>query len=136
MHPSLSLLFDGQCEAAFKFYEQVLGGTNSFLMLWGQSPMANEAPSGWEQKILYARMDLGNFTLLGADALPGTYARPAGFAVMLNPATPEAAQRLFTQLSDGGAVRMPLQETFWSAAYGGVTDRFGIPWELNCEKPG
>lgn len=44
------------------------------------------------------------------------------------------AERLFTELAEGGIVRMPLQETFWAHRFGVLTDRFAIPWAINCEK--
>ena len=51
---------------------------------------------------------------------------------MLNPAEQDA-ERLFTDLAEGGTVHMPLQQTFWAARFGMLTDRFGIPWAINCE---
>jgi PhnB protein len=42
---------------------------------------------------------------------------------------------VFNALADGGSVRMPLGETFWAKKFGMLTDRFGTPWMINCEKP-
>jgi PhnB protein len=134
LNPSISLSFDGHCEAAFKFYERCLGGRIAFLLTWGNSPMAKEAPLEWGDKILYARLTVGDTALVGADALPKTYEPPRGFAIMLSLDDSQDAKRLFDALAEGGAVRVPLQETFWALRYGAVTDRFGIPWEINCEK--
>ncbi len=48
---------------------------------------------------------------------------------------PAEADRVFNALAENGAVQMPIQETFWAVRFGMVTDRFGIPWMINCGKP-
>lgn len=132
--PSISLSFNGQCEAAFKFYERCLDGRLAFLLLWGDSPMAQDAPPAWAAKVLHARLMVGDAVLLGADALPGTYEPPQGFSILLNLDDVDDTKRLFAALSVEGKVRVPLRETFWAISFGVLTDRFGIPWEVNCEK--
>jgi PhnB protein len=134
LNPSITLFFNGQCEAAFRFYEKCLGGQLAYLLTWGDSPMAKDAPPEWAGKILHARLMLGDTPLLGADALPGTYEPPRGFGLMLHPDDLEDAERLCTALAENGKVNVPFQETFWARRYGHVTDQFGIPWEINCEK--
>jgi len=69
---------------------------------------------------------------LGGDVLPGNYQRPQGFQIQLNLDDVAAAERIFTQLQDGGDVTVPLQQTFWAQRFGAVIDRFGIPWGINC----
>ena len=134
--PSISLSFDGQCEAAFKFYERCFGGKIMFLLTWAESPMAKDAPPEWGAKILHASLSVGNMVLAGADTLPQGYERPRGFAVLLGLSDPMEAERLFNALAEDGTVKVPLQETFWAGRYGWVTDRFGIPWTINCgEEP-
>ena len=70
LNPYISLGFNGQCEAAFKFYERCLGGKITFMLKWGNSPMATEAPPEWGEKILHATLTVGDTVLMGADALP------------------------------------------------------------------
>jgi PhnB protein len=111
----------------------LLGGKIATMMSWADSPMAAQAPEGRSAEILHASLDLGGYTLLGDDV--GTYGRPQGFAVVLEPPDPATAERWFAALAEGGAVDMPLQETFWAARYGILHDPFGIPWEINCGKP-
>ena len=134
--PGISLYFDGQCEAAFRFYERCLGGTITMLLTWGDSPMANDAPPEWSAKILHASLRVGNVVIGGADTVPEHYDRPRGFAVMLGLSDPIEAERLFYALAEGGTVTLPLQETFWAVRYGWVTDRFGVPWMINCGNVG
>ena len=84
LNPCINLWFDGQCEAAFKFYERCLNGKISFMLAWGDSPMAQDAPPEWSSKIVHATLVVGNTRLLGGDALPGSYESPRGFGVLLS----------------------------------------------------
>lgn len=102
------------------------------LLTWGDSPMAKDAPPEWGAKILHASLSVGDIVLAGADTLPQGYERPRGFAVMLGLSDPTDAERLYNALAEDGTVTVPLQETFWAVRYGWVTDRFGIPWTINC----
>lgn len=131
IEPRISLVFDGECDAAFTLYQQCLGGT-VYRLRWGDSPMAGQAPVEWRDKILHATLTVGGTALSGGDVLPGLYERPQGFQLLLNLDDAEAAERIFTQLADGGRVRVPLQQTFWAQRFGEVVDRFGIPWGINC----
>jgi PhnB protein len=133
LNPCINLSFNGQCEAAFKFYERHLNGKITYMLTWGDSPMAQNAPPKWSGKIAHATLQVGNTRLQGSDPAPGSYEAPKGFGITLNPEESEAAA-LFAALAEGGRVGMPLQQTFWSPSFGVVTDRFGIPWIINCEK--
>jgi PhnB protein len=101
-----------------------------------ESPLAAGVPPTWQDKILHATLDLGEARLTGADvSIEEGYRPPEGFSVLLEPASAADAVRVFARLSEGGTVRMPLQRTFWAERFGMVTDRFGIPWMLNCSTP-
>jgi PhnB protein len=125
--------FNGDCKEAFHFYAATFGGKLEFLMSWGSSPMAAEVPAQWQQKILYGRVAIGDRELIGGDAPPGSYQKPQGISLQYRPQDAADAARVFAALADGGSVSLPLQKTFWSESYGMVTDRFGVPWEVNCE---
>jgi PhnB protein len=129
------LTFNGQCEAAFKFYERCLGGKIEFMLTHGESPMAQQTPAGWRNKIMHARLVVGDKVLMGSDAPPERYEGPKGFSVSLGIDTPAEAERVFSALAENGTVQMPLQETFWALRFGTLVDRFGIPWMVNCERP-
>ncbi len=128
------ILFNGRCEEAFKFYEKSLGGKIQFILPYGESPSATQVPANWQQKIMHATISLGDQTLMGCDAPPDHYDQPKGFSVALHTSDPAEAERAFNQLSQNGAVKMPLQETFWATRFGMLVDQFGIPWMVNCEK--
>jgi PhnB protein len=128
------LTFNGQCEAAFKFYEKVLGGKIEAMMTYGSSPMAEQTPSDWRNKIMHARMTVGDKMLMASDAPPDRYEAMKGIMVTLGIDNPGEAERIFHALSANGAVQMPLQETFWALRFGMLVDQFGTPWMVNCEK--
>jgi PhnB protein len=133
MKLSISLAFDGRCEAAFRFYERCFGGTLTMMMTWGESPMAADAPVEWRGKVFHATLAIADAVLYGGDPLPGSYQRPQGFHIQLDLNDPARAEAMYAALSDGGVVTMPLQTTFWAARVGSVVDRFGVTWTINCE---
>ena len=128
------LIFDGQCESAFKFYERCLGGKITTMLTWGNSPMAAQGPPEMEHKILHATLMIGDSMLAGSDAPPGQYQKPQGFQVLLGIDDPVKAERIFTALAENGTVQMPFQKTFWAMGFGVLTDQFGVSWEINCER--
>jgi len=130
------LLFDGTCEEAFKFYEKLLGGKIEDLLTHEGTPAACQVPPEWQKKILHARMTIGNAVLMASDAPPGRYSKPHGFSVNIGVNSVNEAERIFSALAEHGTVHMPLGETFWAERFGMLTDRFGIPWMLNCERAG
>ena len=128
------LLFDGQCEAAFKFYAKLLGGKIEAMMTHEGTPAACQVPAEWGSKILHARLNLGGQILMGSDAPPDRQQKPQGFSINISVDSPAEAERLFQALEENGAVTMPIGETFWATRFGMLTDRFGIPWMINCER--
>lgn len=133
VNPYLS--FNGQCEAAFKFYEQCLGGTGLSFHKYGGSPMAAQMPAEWQDKVMHATLILGDTAIMGADAPPPHFTAPQGFSVSIGMDSPADADRIFAAMSKDGQVRMPIQQTFWAARFGMFIDQFGIPWMINCGEP-
>jgi PhnB protein len=128
------LTFNGQCEAAFEFYAKVLGGKIEAMMTYGSSPMAEQTPPGWRNKIMHARLTVGDEMLMASDAPPDRYEAMKGIMVTLGIDDPSEAERVFHVLSENGTVQMPIQETFWARRFGMLVDQFGTPWMINCEK--
>lgn len=126
------LLFNGQCEAAFKFYEQVFGGKIEGMMTFAGSPAEEQVPAEWRDKILHAYMTIGETELAASDAPPGRYSKPTGFSVCVQLKGPAEAERIYHALAENGTVKMPIQETFWSPRFGMLVDQFDIPWMINC----
>jgi PhnB protein len=130
---SAYLSFKGECEAAFKFYKEVLGATPGLAFRYGDSPMADVLPEGWDAKIMHASVKVGRQLIEGADVPPERYEEPKGFSLSLNVKGASEAETLFDQLASGGRIVYPIEKTFWSERFGMVIDRFGIPWMINCE---
>jgi PhnB protein len=127
--------FNGQCEEAFKFYEQLLGGQIVDMRTYADMPAMGHLPAELGPKIVHARMLIGDTVLMGSDAPPERFHTPQGFSVSLMVETAEEAERVFHGLEEGAAIIMPIEETFWAIRFGMLVDRFGIPWMVNCEKP-
>lgn len=128
------LYFGGQCEAALKFYEQCLGGTIESMLTYEGSPMAAEVPPEWRHKIMHAEFKLSDRVLMGSDCLPDQYTAPQGISVLLSFDDPAKTEQIFHALATNGTTQMPIQETFWAAKFGMLTDQFGIPWMVNCDQ--
>lgn len=128
------LLFNGDCEAACKFYEQVLGAKIVAMMPHKGTPAAEQVPAEWLNKILHARLTIGDQVVMASDAPPERYSKPGGFSINLSFSDPAEAERVFHALAENGTEFMPLAETFWAVRFGMLEDRYGIPWMVNCEK--
>ena len=129
------LLFNGQCEAAFKFYENCLGAKIEVMMTHAGTPAESQVPANWRDKIIHARMVVGDKVLMGSDAPPDRYEAPKGFSISLGLDSPAEAERIFKALSSKGTVSMPLQKTFFAESFAMLVDQFGIPWMILCEQP-
>jgi PhnB protein len=126
------LNFDGCCEEAFRFYEKILGGKIEEIHTFESSPMASHTPPGWLKKVMHIRMKLGETYLMGSDAPPPRFFKPAGFSVSLQLEKPAEAERIYHALVEKGSAHMPIQETFWAARFAMLVDQYGIPWMINC----
>jgi PhnB protein len=129
------LFFNGQCEAAFKFYEKVLGGKIAGIFTYGDSPMAKQVSPEWHNKVMHGRMTVGDNVIMGSDPPPDRFQQPQGFSMSIGVKEPEEAERIFKDLAENGTVQMPIQKTFWATRFGMLVDRFGIPWMVNCDQP-
>ena len=127
------LYFNGQCEAAFEFYERCLDGRIGEIFRYAGSPMADQAPAGRQDKVMHGSLTIGDQVLMGADVAPDQYEEPKGFSLSLQIKSIADAERIFHQLAEGGRIVLALEKTFWAARFGMLVDRFGVPWMINCE---
>jgi len=134
MQLNTHLNFNGQCEAAFKFYEQALGGKIASMHSYDSTPAGQQVPADWQKKIMHAEMKIGEAVLMGADVPAERYQAPQGFSITFQTDQPAEADRVFEALAEKAQVQMPIQQTFWSARFGMLTDQFGIPWMVNCSQ--
>ncbi|MCW8126167.1 VOC family protein [Microbulbifer halophilus] len=134
MHISPYLNFDGQCKEAFEFYAEVLGGEIVFMSTFAEAPDDVDCSPGLKDKIMHAQLKVGEQIIMASDASPQNYDIPQGINITIGVDTPEEAERIYEALSEGGTVRMPMEETFWAKRFAVFSDRFGIPWMVNCDK--
>ena len=127
------LNFNGNCAAAFKYYEKNLGGKISMMMTFAESPMADQVPASDRDKVMHARMTIGDYVLMGTDAGPDHFSAMKGFCVSLSVDSVAEAERIFKALAEKGSVEMPIQKTFWAERFGSLVDQFGTPWMINYE---
>ncbi|HEY3698055.1 MAG TPA: VOC family protein [Spongiibacteraceae bacterium] len=133
LNPYLS--FNGNCEEAFNFYAKVFGAKIEAMIRGGETPMAEQIPQDRRDKIMHARLSVGGTLLMASDTAGEHYKKSEGIMVTINIEKPAEAERVFKELAAGGKVEMALQETFWAQRFGMLTDRFGTPWMINCERP-
>jgi PhnB protein len=129
------LNYGGNCEQAFRFYEQHLGGRITFLMRHGEQPNATGVPPDWKDAVLHARMDIGGTELLGADIPPDRFQPIRSAYLSLTASSIEEAEHVHALLSDGGQIFMPMQETFFATRFSMLRDRFGTSWMVLHPKP-
>jgi PhnB protein len=132
VNPYLS--FKGDCEAAFKCYEQCLGAQLGAIFRYGGTPLAQRVPDDWADKVMHGSLTIGNQELMGGDVAPDAYQEPQGFSLSIQIKSTADAERIFRELAENGKVVLPLEKTFWAARFGMLVDRFGIPWLINCEE--
>jgi PhnB protein len=132
MHIEAYVFFNGNCEEAFQFYRDALGGELNFNRYEG-SPMESQAPPGSGKKIMHASLKSGDAVIMGADAL-GDWERIIGNNVALSLVTHNETEGkgAFSLLAQGGKVTMEFSPTFWGAKlFGMLTDKFGIDWMVS-----
>lgn len=129
------LNFGGNCEAAFRFYEEHLNGSITMMMRRAESPASNETWPGWEQSVQYAIMNIGETELMGSDVPPARFQPMRSVYLSLTVADSAEAERVWSLLADGGEVYMRMQETFYATRFGQLRDKFGVSWMIMALKP-
>jgi PhnB protein len=129
------LNYGGNCEQAFRFYEQHLGGKITMMMTHGEQPGATNVPPDWQKAILHARLTIAGTELLGSDVPPDRFEPMRSVYLSLSVASTDEAERIYKLLSDGGQIFMPLAETFFAFRFGMLRDKFGTSWMIIHERP-
>jgi PhnB protein len=125
------LTFGGNCREAMMFYKSILGGELNFQTV-GQSPMSGKMSKKLREYILHSMLKNGSLVLMGSDMVPDDGLK-AGNAVslVLDCSSEKQIREYYSKLSEGGIINHPLEETFWGAIFGSLTDKFGNHWLLN-----
>ena len=141
---STYLNFARETEAAFEFYRAIFGGefAGGIHRFADIPPSPGQPPMAEADRNLVMHVELA---ILGGHVLMGTDAPESmGFSIApgnnvfinLEPDTRAETERLFGALAEGGKVGMALQDMFWGAYFGSLTDRFGVQWMFNCAVKG
>lgn len=128
------LNFNGNADQAIKLYESALGATSDNVMRFGDVPEMDVKPE-LKGRIMHARLHVGGGVFMVSDTpfdRPATVGNNAHVCLDFDDAADMKTR--FEALSKGGKVTMPLQDTFWGATFGMLTDAFGVSWMFNCEK--
>jgi PhnB protein len=125
--------FAGRCAEAFRFYEQRLGGKIGMMMTHGQAPDQSKVNPDWKDLVLHARIAVGGTELLGADIPDAQPMRSAYLSLSVE--SDAEAERIYSALSEGGEVFMPMQDTFFASRFAQLRDRFGLNWMILHERP-
>jgi len=133
MKLDIYLNYRGNCEQAFRFYEQHLGGRITQMMKHGEQPGQDTVPDDWKDAVLHARIEIGGTVLMGADIPSAEPMRSAYLTLILDSA--EEAERLYLLLSDDGQIFMKMEETFFASRFAMLRDKFGTSWMLLHERP-
>lgn len=128
------LNYGGNCREAFEFYAKHLGGKIIMLQTFDQQPDPSNAPPGSEKKVLHARIDMGETTLLGADVPPDRFQPMRSAYLTLIVDSNEEAERLYALLTEGGEIFMKMEENFFAHRFAMMRDRFGTSWMLIHER--
>jgi PhnB protein len=137
--PSINpyLNFAGNTEAAFNFYKSVFGGEFAMIQRFSDTPQGEQVPPTVRDKIMHVSLPIGNNILMGTDAceeMGFNVKQGNNYYICLGPDSREDADKIFNGLAEGGKVNMPLQDMFWGAYYGDLTDKFGVQWMINYQK--
>lgn len=127
------LNFNGRCREAMTFYHECLGG-ELVLQKVSESPMAAQLPSEQGANILHSMLTRDGILLMGSDMIGARLVNGNAVSLCVQCTSDEEINEIFTKLSSGGNVKMPLHQTFWGATYGELTDRFGMNWMFNHTK--
>lgn len=129
------LTFNGNAAEALAFYAKALGGKVIFSMTFGESPMGAETPDAYKGKIMHATLEARGHQLMASDMPPGmAFEGYKGFSLSVQGNNVDEGKKLFEALAEGGEVTMPYGPQFWAVGFGMLTDKFGVPWMVNCEK--
>src|SRR5688572_6176489 len=126
------LSFNGNASEALAFYAKAFGGKIIFQQTFGESPMDKEVPGDVKNKIMHASFQAGGLSFMVSDSMPGqAVSGGTNMSLSLNFKAVADIDKTFAALSDGAQITMPLQDTFWGAKFGMLTDKFGINWMFN-----
>jgi PhnB protein len=129
------LTFDGNCREAMAFYKECLGGDLAIQTV-GESAIASTMPPATQGLVMHSALTKGSLVLMASDMMSDEgVVKGNAITLMLQCGSEKEISESFAKLSAGGKVNSPLKEEFWGSTFGDLTDRFGLRWMLNFDKP-
>ena len=126
------LAFNGQCEEALGFYRDCLGGEFVTITYYSKDQdIGMEIPDHMVGQVMHVSLRFGENVIMGSDHIE-TVPSDTNISLSIDFASVDALEKAFSAMSGGGEVTMPLQDTFWGARFGTITDKFGVNWMFNC----
>jgi PhnB protein len=119
--------YRGNCEQAFRFYQQHLGGRITGMIRHGERPNPS-LPADWQEKILHGRIEIGATVLMGADIPQAEPMRSTYLTLTLD--REEDAERVYALLAEGGEIFMKMEKTGFANRFAMLRDGFGTSWML------
>ncbi len=128
------LTFNGNCREAMVFYKECLGG-ELMLQTIGESPMADKMPEQMKESILHSTLSKGDLVIMASDMVSDKgLIKGNSVSLMLNCSSEKEIRNYYEKLSAGGEATHPLENTFWGALFGDLTDKYGNHWLLHFQK--
>jgi PhnB protein len=131
------IMFNGNCEEALNFYAKATGGSIENLMRFGDVPGGGGMPGANKDHVMHSHFKADGFMFMASDTGgPAPVGQGSGQVhLSINFENEAQQEKVFNALAEGGKVSMPLNDTFWGARFGMLTDKYGINWMFNCDKP-
>jgi PhnB protein len=129
------LNYGGNCQQAFRFYEQHLGGKITMMMTHGEQPGASQLPPERRNAVLHARINVAGTEIMGSDVPAERFQPMRSVYLSLTVGSVDEADRIYSLLADGGEIFMPMQTNSLNIRFGMLRDRFGTSWMILHEPP-
>ena len=134
MKLEIYLHFNGEAEKALEFYRECFGGEVTYKQTYGESKQ--EVPAEWKNRLIHSNFKFGDNMMMISDSGPQHVVQPgSNVTLSIGADNVQEMEKVFNKLAEGGKINMPLQDTFWNARFGMLTDKFGVNWMFNCNLP-
>ncbi|TRX35728.1 VOC family protein [Flavobacterium sp. ZT3R18] len=129
--------FNGNAEEAFNFYKSVFGGEFTKIIRFKdisspEYPVAENEAS----KIMHIALPIGKNILMAND-VPESMGRvnenENRSKISISTESREEADKLFSGLSAGGNIEVPIDDSSWGSCFGMFRDKFGIEWMVDFD---
>ena len=129
--------FNGNAEEAFNFYKSVFGGEFAMIIRFkdmssAEFPVAeNDA-----NKIMHIALPIGKNVLMANDvpeSMGKVNENENRSKISISAESREEADKLFSGLSAGGNIEVPIGDSPWGSYFGMFRDKYGIEWMVDFD---